>query len=360
MFRALLFSSVGHVVVFAAFAFEIDIPLFAIQETDPIEVEIVFEEEQVDVTENLVIEDFTVPEELPEPVAEEDLPVLDAPQPEELDPLFLPESTDDAELPEGLEEFVETAEVNSNTNADLSQDLEAADPDARQPANDQSPRPADQVDEQGDAIEDLIAALEERASDGQGAAEETPEPAEETPEPEPATPPRNMPLIPKPRPRAAPVYRDLAEEQREAEAKLAAEKAAQEAEAQAAEDAAAAQQASDEAANREAQARKNAAELRSSEYVQTCVDGEWIYPAFIRYPKEWQASFMLSLNADGDIIDITRGKIGVETGASDDKISAFVESAQNALSGCEPFLNPSGGSGEAFEIEVVMQPRSAF
>ena len=101
MFRALLFSSVGHVVVFAAFAFEIDIPLFAIQETDPIEVEIVFEEEQVDVTENLVIEDFTFPEELPEPIAEEDLPVLDAPQPEELDPLFLPESTDDAELPEG-------------------------------------------------------------------------------------------------------------------------------------------------------------------------------------------------------------------------------------------------------------------
>ena len=369
MFRALLFSSVGHVVVFAAFAFELDIPLFAIQDSDPIEVEIVFEEQRVAVTEDLVIEDFTVPDAPPELALEEQPEALDSTPPEVLDPLFLPESTDDSTLPAGLEDFVETAEVNSNTNADLTRDMEAADPDARQPANDQSPRPEDLTPAQEDALGDLIAELEERAAQAEESSQETPAPTEETPEPEPATPPRNLPLIPKPRPRAAPDYRDLAAEQREAEAQLAAERAAQDAaETEAAEAAAeeaqaqasAEQQAASDAAAREAQARKSAAEQRSSDYVQTCVDGEWIYPAFIRYPKQWQASFVLSLDAAGEVSSIARGKVGVETGASDDQINAFVESAQNALYGCEPFLNPSGGSGEAFEIEVVMQPRSAF
>ena len=111
---------------------------------------------------------------------------------------------------------------------------------------------------------------------------------------------------------------------------------------------------------READARQRAAELRSSDYVQSCVNGEWNYPLFIRYPREWQVSFTLSLNQNGDIAEVERGSVAAEDDATNDQLSAFVQSAESALYSCEPFLNPTGASGEAFEIEVVMQPRSIF
>ena len=318
MMRALLISTVSHVVVFTAFAVELNIPLFTLPEPDPIEVEIVFEEEKIEVSDTAVIEDFSDPEPLddPEPVPE---PVAgDAPP----DPLFLPETTEDPDLPEGLEEFIEQDAV---PEADTLQE----------PANDQSPDEADFAEDNGDALADLISEITDAATDEAADEDDV-----------------FVPAYPKPRPRALPVHRDLAEEARQAEAEAAAEEAEAAAQAEADEQAAADQ--------REAEARQRAAELRSSDYVQSCVNGEWNYPLFIRYPREWQVSFTLSLDQNGDIAEVERGTVVAEDNATDDQLSAFVQSAESALYSCEPFLNPSGASGEAFEIEVVMQPRSAF
>ena len=322
MMRALLISTVSHVVVFTAFAVELNIPLFTLPEPDPIEVEIVFEEEKIEVSDTLVIEDFTAPtpldeaspepEPAPVPVAEETPP----------DPLFLPDNSEDQNLPEGLEEFIEQDAV--------------PEPDTvQEPANDQSPDESDFTQDGEDQIADLISENADPSAEESLGDDDV-----------------FVPAYPKPRPRALPVHRDLAEEVRQAEAAAAAE------EAEAAEQAEADEQAA--ADQREAEARQRAAELRSSDYVQSCVNGEWNYPVFIRYPREWQVSFTLSLDQNGDIAEIERGKVGAEDDATDDQVSAFVQSAESALYSCEPFLNPSGASDEAFEIEVVMQPRSAF
>ena len=252
------------------------------------------------------------PEPVPEPVVE------DAPP----DPLFLPETTEDPDLPEGLEEFIEQDAV---PEADTLQE----------PANDQSPDEADFAEDNGDALADLISEITDAAADEAADEDDV-----------------FVPAYPKPRPRALPVHRDLAEEARQAEAEAAAEEAEAAAQAEADEQAAADQ--------REAEARQRAAELRSSDYVQSCVNGEWNYPLFIRYPREWQVSFTLSLDQSGDIAEVERGTVVAEDNATDDQLSAFVQSAESALYSCQPFLNPSGASGEAFEIEVVMQPRSAF
>lgn len=311
MMRALLISTVSHVVVFTAFAVELNIPLFTLPEPDPIEVEIVFEEEKIEVSDTAVIEDFSDPEPLddPEPVPE---PVAEDAPP---DPLFLPETTEDPDLPEGLEEFIEQDAV---PEADTLQE----------PANDQSPDEADFAEDNGDALADLISEITDAATDEAADEDDV-----------------FVPAYPKPRPRALPVHRDLAEEARQAEAEAAAQAEADE------------QAAADQ---REAEARQRAAELRSSDYVQSCVNGEWNYPLFIRYPREWQVSFTLSLDQNGDIAEVERGTVVAEDNATDDQLSAFVQSAESALYSCQPFLNPSGASGEAFEIEVVMQPRSAF
>ena len=320
MMRALLISTVSHAVVFTAFAVELNIPLFPLPEPDPIEVEIVFEEERIEVSDTAVIEDFSNPEPLddsdPETVSE---PVAEDAPP---DPLFLPETTTGPDLPEGLDEFIEQDAV---PEADT----------LPEPANDQSPDEADFAADEGDALADLISEISDAATDEAADEDDV-----------------FVPAYPKPRPRALPVHRDLAEEAREAEAAVAAEAAEAAAQAEADQQAAADQ--------REAEARQRAAELRSSDYVQSCVNGEWNYPLFIRYPREWQVSFTLSLDQNGDIAEIERGKVGAEDNATDDQVSAFVQSAESALYSCEPFLNPSGASGEAFEIEVVMQPRSAF
>lgn len=320
MMRALLISTVSHAVVFTAFAVELNIPLFTLPEPDPIEVEIVFEEERIEVSDTAVIEDFSNPEPLddsdPETVSE---PVAEDAPP---DPLFLPETTTGPDLPEGLDEFIEQDAV---PEADT----------LPEPANDQSPDEADFAADEGDALADLISEISDAATDEAADEDDV-----------------FVPAYPKPRPRALPVHRDLAEEAREAEAAVAAEAAEAAAQAEADQQAAADQ--------REAEARQRAAELRSSDYVQSCVNGEWNYPLFIRYPREWQVSFTLSLDQNGDIAEIERSKVGAEDNATDDQVSAFVQSAESALYSCEPFLNPSGASGEAFEIEVVMQPRSAF
>ena len=318
MMRALLISTVSHVVVFTAFAVELNIPLFTLPEPDPIEVEIVFEEEKIEVSDTAVIEDFSDPEPLDDPEPVPELVAEDAPS----DPLFLPETTEDPDLPEGLEEFIEQDAV---PEADTLQE----------PANDQSPDEADFAEDNGDALADLISEITDAATDEAADEDDV-----------------FVPAYPKPRPRALPVHRDLAEEARQAEAEAAAEEAEAAAQAEADEQAAADQ--------REAEARQRAAELRSSDYVQSCVNGEWNYPLFIRYPREWQVSFTLSLDQNGDIAEVERGTVVAEDNATDDQLSAFVQSAESALYSCEPFLNPSGASGEAFEIEVVMQPRSAF
>ena len=320
MMRALFISTVSHVVVFTAFAVELNIPLFTLPEPDPIEVEIVFEEEKIEVSDTLVIEDFTAPtpldeaspEPAPVPVAEETPP----------DPLFLPDTSEDQNLPEGLEEFIE-------------QDALPEPDTAQEPANDQSPDESDFTQDGEDQIADLISENADPSAEDSLDKDDV-----------------FVPAYPKPRPRALPVHRDLAEEARQAEAAAAAEETEAAAQVEANEQAAADQ--------REAEARQRAAELRSSDYVQSCVNGEWNYPVFIRYPREWQVSFTLSLDQNGDIAEIERGKVGAEDDATDDQVSAFVQSAESALYSCEPFLNPSGASDEAFEIEVVMQPRSAF
>ena len=87
------------------------------------------------------------------------------------------------------------------------------------------------------------------------------------------------------------------------------------------------------------------------------MEGEWNYPIFIRYPREWQVSFTLSLDENGDIAKVERSPVMAEDNATDDELSTFVLSAESALYACEPFLNPSGAIHEAFKIEVVMQPR---
>ena len=320
MMRALLISTVSHAVVFTAFAVELNIPLFTLPEPDPIEVEIVFEEEKIEVSDTAVIEDFSDPQPLddsdPERVAE---PVAEDGPP---DPLFLPETTENPDLPEGLDEFIEQDAV---PEADT----------LPEPANDQSPDESDFAEDDGDALADLISEITDAATDEAADEDDV-----------------FVPAYPKPRPRALPVHRDLAEEAREAEAAVAAEAAESAAQAEADEQAAADQ--------REAEARQRAAKLRSSDYVQSCVNGEWNYPLFIRYPREWQVSFTLSLDQNGDIAEVERGSVAAEDNATDDQLSAFVQSAESALYSCEPFLNPSGASNEAFEIEVVMQPRSAF
>jgi hypothetical protein len=364
MLRALLLSSVGHVVVFAAFAFELDVPLFAIQNPDPIEVEIIFEDEPMELAASADLLDLSEPAPVPEDVPE-DSAALEPETTPALDPLFLPDSTEqDADLPDGLEPFVNVAEVNSNLRADLSKPMEAASTDDRAPANDQFPRP-DETTEQSreEGLEDLIAALEARSGEeATKAAEPAPEPDSSEPaKDESATPPRNMPLIPKPRPRAAPDYRDLAQEQRDAEAAAAAELAAAAAEKEADTAAQAAAKEAAAKARADEEARRTAAEDVSERYVQNCVDVEWIYPnTFIRFPQSWQVGFTLSLDGDGEILEDASGDIAYEDGATEDMVSAFVESARNALYGCAPFINPTGGSGEPFEIKLVMQPKSSF
>ena len=200
----------------------------------------------------------------------------------------------------------------------------------QEPANDQSPDEADFAEDNGDALADLISEITDAATDEAADEDDA-----------------SVTDFPKPRPRALPVHRDLTEEARQAEAEAAAEEAEATAQAEADEQAAADQ--------REAEARQRAAEFRSVDYAQICAGLDWELPPFILYSREWQVSFTLSLDQNGDIAEVERGTVVAEDDATDDQLSAFVQSAESALYSCEPFLNPSGASGEAFEIEVVMQ-----
>lgn len=268
------------------------------------------------------------PVSVPEPIVEDvthDLP-------------FPHDISDVPNLPEGLEEFaVQNALPEAdpphrlvNDQSPPREELEEFIEQALQELeNDQSFFEADFAEDNGDANADLISEIDNAATD---------ETADENSV--------FFPTFSKPRPRALPVYRDLAEEARQTEAAAAAEAAAH------------AKDDEQAAANhREAETRDRTAELRSLDFVQRCVEGEWNYPIFIRYPREWQVSFTLSLDENGDIAKVERSPVMAEDNATDDELSTFVLSAESALYACEPFLNPSGAIHEAFKIEVVMQPR---
>ena len=70
------------------------------------------------------------------------LPILEpAPLPEDFDPLFLPDSSEFEDLPDGLEAFVaHRARVHSNLNADVTEGMLST--NAAGASNDQSPSPA--------------------------------------------------------------------------------------------------------------------------------------------------------------------------------------------------------------------------
>ena len=337
MVRALLISTASHALVLTAVAGELNIPMFELRQPDPIEVEILFEEEAIEVSETVVLEDFSRPVPPDEndaddiPVDETDVPQADPevqPPRVETDPAFRPASTDDATLPEGLDPAIERDDVLDPTAA------------PEPPADDQSPDEDDFAAAENDSVGDLISRLADEASaeTGDGAEDEV-----------------FVPAYPKPRPRAAPVYSDPDEEARVA-AEAAANAAEAEEAAQAAEAATTEQAARDQ---REQQARLQAAETRASEYTINCVHGQWRWPVGVNDLRAWQVSFILSLDADGMIEEIARGDVAAEDGAEQDLINAFVLSAESALFGCEPFLDPSGASDKPFIIEPVLRPRNS-
>ena len=150
-------------------------------------------------------------------MATDQCPALDSPRkppklepapPADFDPLFLPDSSEFEDLPDGLEEFQDTGQVNSNLNADLSEGMVSTGEFSREPANDQFPRADDLA--ANEEPDDALAAADDGASAlvaEAPAQAEAPEAAETTEEATETTPPVNLPLIPKPRPRAAPTAR---------------------------------------------------------------------------------------------------------------------------------------------------------
>lgn len=338
----------------------------------PVEIEIIFEDEDLpelepsalledlDALVEKSLEDEAVQEQEQEREQEEELPILEPALPEDVDPLFLPDSSEFEDLPEGLEDYVETGQTSSNLNADLSQDMLSTEDAVRAPANDQFPR--------GEELQAAAALEDDNASEGTDTAATTPE-TEETAQD--AGPPANLPLIPKPRPRAAPTYRDLAAEQRETEAAEAAAAAAAEAEAEveAGEVAETADGGDDSSAtNGEnsgtstagAGPDQNERETRASQLVQACIGVDWSYPYFIQNSLSWQVTFRLNLDAEGRIVSHEDGKIAYPSGATREMIEAFRDSARDNVYGCEVFENPEGDTGEPFEIDVILAPGAAI
>jgi len=213
---AIAASTAVHALPFALFVLGSTWGGFSQSRIKPIEIEIIFEEELPELEASALLEDLDMlveDESEQTPVAEEDLPILEPAPPADFDPLFLPDSSEFEDLPDGLEEFQDTGQTNSNLNADLSEDMVSTGEFSREPANDQFPRAGALAanEEPDDALavaDDGASALVAEAPTQEETVEEATEEATET------TPPVNLPLIPKPRPRAAPTYRDLVGKQR--------------------------------------------------------------------------------------------------------------------------------------------------
>ena len=322
----------------------------------PIEVEILFEETPLPDSVSAVLEelDLVTEQTLEELAAAEDLPILEPVAAEdpgtspEVDPLFLPEASEFNDLPEGLEEFVSTAPVNSNLNADLSEDMVST--NVTQPANDQSPT-REQIDE--------ILAQEDEGAEAPP-SDEVAEPETEEAEPEVAEaapePVINYPLIPKPRPRAPP--RVEAEESTDEETTETAADAG----AEGSGDGAAADEGQGEnAGGNETSAglsaeSRSAAQLAATRHVQDCFDMNMTLNHFIRFTNSWQVAFQIKVDAEGNVVSAEKGKIAYPNGASREMIDAFTDSVRETIYECSTFKNPDGVEGVPFEIEVVYQP----
>ncbi|MGA0236017.1 MAG: hypothetical protein ACO3NE_10550 [Alphaproteobacteria bacterium] len=322
----------------------------------PIEVEILFEETPLPDSVSAVLEelDLVTEQTLEELAAAEDLPILEpvtADEPAaspEVDPLFLPEASEFDGLPEGLEEFVSTAPVNSNLNADLSEDMVST--NVIQHANDQSPT--------REQIEDALLQEEEGAEAPLGEeAVETEEPAAEpeVAEAEPA-PVINYPLIPKPRPRAPP--RVAAEESTETEATETVAEATTDGsgEAATADDAQGETGGGNGTSASLSAADRSAAQLAASRHVQNCFDMNMTLNHFIRYTNSWQVAFLVNIDAEGNVVSAEKGKIAFPNGASREMIDSFTDNVRETIYECSTFKNPDGVEGVPFEIELIYQP----
>ena len=364
---AIAASTAVHALPFALFVLGSTWGGFSQSRIKPIEIEIIFEEELPELEASALLEDLDMlveDESEQTPVAEEDLPILEPAPPADFDPLFLPDSSEFEDLPDGLEEFQDTGQTNSNLNADLSEDMVSTGEFSREPANDQFPRADDLA--ANEEPDDALAVADDGASALVAEAptqEEAPEAAETTEEATETTPPVNLPLIPKPRPRAAPTYRDLDQEQREADA------AAEQAEA----DSIAASETAGETAESTSEnsettgspatstsGAKTEAQSQASRLVQACIGTDWSYPQFIQNPRSWQVTFRLNLDAEGQIISSEDGKIAYPQRATPEMIEAFRDASRDNVYGCEGFANPEGDTGQPFEIEVILAPGAAI
>ena len=291
------------------------------------------------VLEELDLEDGRTLEEVAQ---EEELPILEPAPPEDFDPLFLPDSSEFEDLPEGLEEFVDTATVNSNLNADLTEGMMST--NAAGASNDQSP------------LREQLEALQEQAS-ADALAEESSEPEEAPEEGEevaaaPETP-INYPLIPKPRPRAAPAYRDVAAEEQAAEeqAQIAAAVASGEGDSQGA-----VSSGEGDSSSGGNSTDKTAAEQAATRHAQTCFDLDITLNPFVRFSKSWQVAFVVSFDAEGTPVNAVEGKIAYPAGATQAMVDAFVSNIRETIYTCDGFKNPEGDEGVPFEVEIVYQP----
>ena len=323
----------------------------------PIEVEILFEETPVPDSVSAVLEQLDLVDEqtLEELAAAEDLPILEpitADEPgntPEVDPLFLPDASEFEDLPEGLDEFVSTAPVNSNLNADLSQDMTST--NVSQPANDQSPTP--------EQIEEALTqddANEAPASDGAEEASAEPDETEAevaTAEPEPVI---NYPLIPKPRPRAPP--RVTPEPDNEAEATEQVADAGNPGEGNNDSGTDEGQSAANGSgtASIPSAADRSAAELAATRHAQDCFDMNMTLNHFIRYTNSWQVAFVVNFDAEGNVISAEKGKIAYPNGATREMIDAFTDNVRETIYECRAFKNPEGIDGVPFEVELIYQP----
>lgn len=322
----------------------------------PIEVEILFEETPLPDSVSAVLEelDLVTEQTLEELAAAEDLPILEpvaaedpGPSPE-VDPLFLPEASEFDGLPEGLEEFVSTAPVNSNLDADLSEDMTST--NLAQPANDQSPT-REQIEEilsqedDGAEAPPVDEVVEPEVQDAE------PEVAEAEPEPV-----INYPLIPKPRPRAPP--RVAAEETTDEAATETLAEAGADGSGEGPADGEAADETSGDnaAASILSAERRSEAQLVATRHVQDCFDMNMTLNHFIRFTNSWQVAFLIKVDADGNIVSAEKGKIAYPAGASGEMIEAFTDNVRETIYECSTFKNPDGVEGVPFEIEVVYQP----
>lgn len=323
-------------------------------ETLPMRVAVIMDDAPLPDSLSHVLEDLDLGEDLTneEQAKAENLPILEpAPLPEDFDPLFLPDSSEFEDLPDGLEAFVQTAPVASNLNADVTEEMLST--NAAGASNDQSPTPAEIeaaiTDEPAPAlvaepeVSEAEAEDEEQAQASEGDASADEEPI-------------NYPLIPKPRPRAAPTYRDIDAEERAAEAQAQAAQLAAETTADEGDSETDASTGAGDSSSGGSSTDRTDAEQAATRYAQTCFDLDVTLNPFVRFSNAWQVAFIVGFDAEGTPISAVEGKIAYPSGATKAMVEAFVSNIRETIYTCDGFKNPEGIEGVPFEVEIVYQP----